>query len=90
VLAEGPGVPDLPPPHARWATGFMLRSPIAPMLAESSFGHDGAGGQLAFADSLARVGFAYLTKRLRNHDDDRAERLVGALRTVVGARTSVR
>ncbi|SEE23975.1 serine hydrolase domain-containing protein [Jiangella alba] len=90
VLAEGPGVLDLPPPHARWATGFMLRSPIAPMLAESSFGHDGAGGQLAFADPVARVGFAYLTNRLRNHDDDRAARLVGALRTVVGDRTSVR
>lgn len=89
-LAEGPGVLDLPPPHARWATGFMLRSPIAPMLAESSFGHDGAGGQLAFADPVARVGFAYLTSRLRNHDDDRAERLVAALRTVVGGRTSVR
>ncbi|WP_053207192.1 serine hydrolase domain-containing protein [Jiangella muralis] len=90
ALAEGPGVLDLPPPHARWATGFMLRSPIAPMLAESSFGHDGAGGQLAFADPVARVGFAYLTNRLRNHADDRAERLVGALRTVVGDMTSVR
>ncbi|SDU86109.1 serine hydrolase domain-containing protein [Jiangella alkaliphila] len=89
VLAEGPGVLDLPPPHARWATGFMLRSPIAPMLAESSFGHDGAGGQLAFADPVARVGFAYLTNRLRNHDDDRAERLVGSLRSVVDGRTSV-
>ncbi|MBB5788453.1 serine hydrolase domain-containing protein [Jiangella mangrovi] len=81
--AEGPGVLDLPPPHARWATGFMLRSPIAPMLAESSFGHDGAGGQLAFADPVAGVGFAYLTNRLRNHGDDRADRLVTALRTVL-------
>lgn len=83
TLSEGPGVLDLPAPHARWATGFMLRSPIAPMLAESSFGHDGAGGQLAFADPVARVGFAYLTNRLRNHDDDRAERLVDALRTAL-------
>lgn len=82
-LSEGPGVLELPPPHARWASGFMLRSPIAPMLAETSFGHDGAGGQLAFADPVARVGFAYLTNRLRNHGDDRAERPVGALRTVL-------
>ena len=58
----------------------MLRSGLAPMLGPGSFGHDGAGGQLCFADPDADVGFAFLTNKLRNRDDDRAAGLVGALR----------
>ena len=79
-LAAGPTVLRTPPPHARWATGYMLRSGLAPMLGPRSFGHDGAGGQLCFADPDASVGFAFLTNRLRNRDDDRAAGLVDALR----------
>lgn len=82
-IADGPGWRSAPPPHARWATGYMLRSGLAPMLSESSFGHDGAGGQLCFADPEARVGFAYVTNLLRNRADDRAARLVAAVRDAI-------
>jgi CubicO group peptidase (beta-lactamase class C family) len=78
--SEGETALATPPPHARWATGHMVRSPLAPMLTERSFGHDGAGGQLCFADPTHDVGFAFLTNVLRNRDDDRAARLVDALR----------
>ena len=78
--SEGETAFGTPPPHARWATGHMVRSPLAPMLSERSFGHDGAGGQLCFADPAQGVGFAFLTNVLRNRDDDRAARLVAALR----------
>ena len=45
----------------RWGTGFQLASPPSqPMLGPASFGHAGAGGQLAFADVEHEVGFAYL------------------------------
>lgn len=42
-------------PH--WATGFMVDVPARPFLSSASFGHDGAGGQWAFSDSEAKVGF---------------------------------
>ena len=50
------------------------------MLGDASFGHDGAGGQLCFADPDAGVGFAFLTNVLRNRDDERAAHIVDALR----------
>ncbi len=79
-VADGPTALGTPPPHARWASGYMLRSGLAPMLGPGSFGHDGAGGQLCFADPDADVGFAFLTNNLRNRDDTRAADLVAALR----------
>ncbi|MBN9195686.1 MAG: serine hydrolase, partial [Microbacterium sp.] len=51
-------------------------------LGSSSLGHDGAGGQVAFADRDAKVGFAFLTNRMEAVDD-RATRIVDALRAVL-------
>ena len=62
--AGQPAVP-LPGPWARWGTGFMLTSEARPFLTDASFGHDGAGGQVAFADPQHKVGFAYLTNDLQ-------------------------
>ena len=42
----------------RWGSGFMLSSVRRPMLGEGSFGHDGAGGHLAFGHLEAQVGSA--------------------------------
>ncbi len=83
-LAEGESAFGSPAPHARWGTGYMLASELAPMLSSRSFGHDGAGGQLSFADTGADVGFAFLTNRLRNLHDRRAATVVGALRWCLG------
>ena len=48
--------------HRRMAAGFALGTPghlpFGPHLA--SFGHNGAGGAVAFADPTARLGFAYV------------------------------
>ncbi|MBQ1031245.1 serine hydrolase domain-containing protein [Micromonospora parva] len=66
----------------RWGTGFLLHSPPArPLLGERSFGHDGAGGNLAFADAEHQVGFGYVVNQMRGMGDERANRLTAALRT---------
>lgn len=65
----------LTPPGVRYSTGFLLNG-----LSDSSFGHDGANGGLAFADSGARVGFAYLNNRMPAMVDERASRITAALR----------
>ena len=68
----------------RWGTGFQLDAPPwCPMLGPRSFGHDGAGGQMAFADADAGIGFAFLTNQMGDADDDRTRRIVSALRGAV-------
>ncbi|MCX5117807.1 beta-lactamase family protein [Micromonospora sp. NBC_00362] len=65
----------------RWGTGFLLHSPPArPLLGERSFGHDGAGGNLAFADAEHQVGFGYVVNQMRGLGDERANRLTAAVR----------
>ncbi|WP_116951907.1 serine hydrolase domain-containing protein [Jiangella endophytica] len=71
-----------PPPYPSWGSGMRIPTPSQPLLSPRSFGHDGAGGQLAFADPDAKVGFAYLTNRMA--DGSRADHLVAALRRVIG------
>ncbi|MET7864628.1 serine hydrolase domain-containing protein [Micromonospora taraxaci] len=66
----------------RWGSGFLLHSPPGrPLLGERSFGHDGAGGNLAFADAQHQVGFGYVVNQMRGMGDERANRLTAALRT---------
>ncbi|MEW1708244.1 serine hydrolase domain-containing protein [Microbacterium sp. NPDC089190] len=71
-----------PAPWPRWAAGFQLDSDARRYLGPTSFGHDGAGGQVAFADRAARVGFAFVTNWMEA-DDSRATRIVDALRALV-------
>lgn len=46
-----------------WGAGVMLPWSVQPMLGEGSFGHDGAGGALAFAHAPSGVSFAYVRNR---------------------------
>lgn len=86
VQSAGPQLTGQPDDGSRWGTGFQLASPPSqPMLGAASFGHAGAGGQLAFADADWRVGFAYLTNQMGGYGDRRARTLTAALRTVLGA-----
>jgi CubicO group peptidase (beta-lactamase class C family) len=78
-----PAVP-LPGPWQRWGTGFMLSSEARPFLSNASFGHDGAGGQVSFADPEYKLGFAYLTNDLQRTGDKRGILLVEVLRDVLG------
>jgi CubicO group peptidase (beta-lactamase class C family) len=80
-----PAVP-LPGPWQRWGTGFMLSSEARPFLSNASFGHDGAGGQVSFADPEYKVGFAYLTNDLQRTGDKRGVLLVEVLRDLLGER----
>ncbi len=81
--SEGAPVWDVPGPWPRWGMGFQLDSEARRYLGDSGFGHDGAGGQVAFADQDARVGFAFLTNQMEAIDDVRATRIVDALREVL-------
>lgn len=71
-----------PPPYQAWGAGVMIPSGWDPYLTPASFGHDGAGGQVAFADPDARVGFAYVTNRLL--DMERGISVVTTLRDALG------
>ncbi|GAA4267403.1 serine hydrolase domain-containing protein [Frondihabitans peucedani] len=84
VRSEGAPVFSSPPPWPRWGRGVQLDSEARRYLGSSSIGHDGAGGQVAFADLDARIGFAFLTNRMEA-DDDRATRIVEALRQALTA-----
>ncbi|MFD4960429.1 serine hydrolase domain-containing protein [Microbacterium sp. NPDC058389] len=67
ALRSLPDVPcwgGLAPRTARFTTGFLLNNEAdRRMLSPTSFGHDGAIGQLAFADVDSRIGFAWTTNR---------------------------
>lgn len=68
-------------PGIRFSTGFMINGyPLRPLLSDSSFGHDGANGGLGFADVTAEIGFGYVNNQMARGQDDRAKRLVIALR----------
>ncbi|WP_315070580.1 serine hydrolase domain-containing protein [uncultured Microbacterium sp.] len=66
-----------------WGTGFMLHSSRRAMAGAGSFGHDGAGGQLAFAHPGLRLGFGFQTVQPGGDDDPRAEELCVALRAAL-------
>ena len=84
VLSQGPQLSGMPDDGSRWGTGFQLSSPPSnPMLGPTSFGHAGAGGQLAFADAATKVGFAYLSNQMGGYGDRRARALTQALAGVV-------
>jgi CubicO group peptidase (beta-lactamase class C family) len=77
----------MPDDGARWGTGFQLSSPpYVPMLGPSSFGHAGAGGQLAFADFEHGIAFAYLSNQMGGFGDGRARALTAALSDTLRAR----
>ena len=86
VRSEGPQLSGMPDDGARWGTGFQLASPPSqPMLGPGSFGHAGAGGQLAFGDVDHRVGFAWLGNQMGGYGDARARAITTALVRALGA-----
>jgi CubicO group peptidase (beta-lactamase class C family) len=85
-MSEGEPVFPSPGPWPRWGRGVQLDSAARRYLGPSSLGHDGAGGQVAFADADAQVGFAFVTNWLEAGADDRATNIVDALRGVLAER----
>lgn len=66
-----------PPPYQHWGAGVMIPSHWEWYLTGDSFGHDGAHGQVAFADPHHRVGFAYLSNL--SGDWQRGQSVIAAL-----------
>jgi CubicO group peptidase (beta-lactamase class C family) len=62
-----------------FVANFVDRREIGP----TSFGHAGAGGQLAFADADARLGFAWFGNQMGGYGDARARSLTLALRRIL-------
>ena len=83
VVSEGPGIYPAPGPYYRWGMGFMLDAEPRRLLSARSFGHDGAGGQVAFADPTHEVGFAYITNVMVGAGDQRGNDVVTALRQIL-------
>lgn len=78
----GPQVFEVPEPYCSWGLGLQLDSPARRYLTAHSFGHDGAGGQVQFADPDRRIGFGFVTNWMMGPDDTRATRIIDALRTL--------
>ncbi|MFT4280584.1 serine hydrolase domain-containing protein [Microbacterium sp.] len=83
VRSEGQPVWGGAGPFPRWGAGFMRTSEVREFLTDRSFGHDGAGGQVAFADPEHRVGFGYVTNLIRGGGDERGTSIVRALRSAL-------
>lgn len=75
-FADGPG------PYQSWGAGVMVPSDWQRYLSPTSFGHDGAGGQVAFADPDAKIGFAYLTNQMGG--GERGTSIIRALARALG------
>jgi CubicO group peptidase (beta-lactamase class C family) len=83
VQSDGPPVFEVPGPWPRWGMGLQLDSEARRYLTPHGFGHDGAGGQVAFADPELGVGFAFLTNQMEGIGDVRGTGIVDALRAVL-------
>lgn len=71
-----------------FSTGFQLaHEDVRPMLGPTSFGHDGAGGALGFADLDHQVGFGYVSSQMGSIGDQRANALCRALRRCLEGET---
>jgi CubicO group peptidase (beta-lactamase class C family) len=86
VQTEGPPVFPVPGPFSRWGMGFQLDSEARRYLTAKSFGHDGAGGQVGFADPVSGVGFGYVTNWMEAGPDPRATSIIDALRKSLSTR----
>jgi CubicO group peptidase (beta-lactamase class C family) len=85
---QSAGVDEVTGQRGRFGTGFMLPTVGTPMLSMSSFGHEGVGGGLGFADRDSAVGFGYvpnlLALELTGQPDARVAGLLSALRDSLG------
>ena len=64
----------------------MLHTPgFREFLSDASFGHDGLGGQVGFADRKHQIGFGYITNLLRQGDTEHVSwfKLVAKVRSLL-------
>jgi CubicO group peptidase (beta-lactamase class C family) len=80
VRTEAEGTDRILGQPTRWGLGFSLSSERSRLLGPGSFGHAGAGGSIGLADPESGVAMAYVMNLHKMADDDRAERLMEAVR----------
>ena len=68
-----------------WGTGFLRPFPRQPMLGGASFGHDGAGDSIAFAEPELGLAFSHVINRMvaTPEEDRRTAALLAAVRHCV-------
>jgi CubicO group peptidase (beta-lactamase class C family) len=73
-----------------WGTGFLRPFPRQPMLGGASFGHDGAGGSIAFAEPDLGIAFSHVINRMiaTPQEDRRTAALTAAVRECVERRSA--
>ncbi len=81
--SEGMPVFGGEPPYSRWGYGFQLDSEARRYIGDGCFGHDGAGGQIGFADPARQIGFGFVTNWMMGPEDQRATSIIEALRQLV-------
>ncbi|PPB48019.1 carboxylesterase [Arthrobacter pityocampae] len=86
--SEGAPVFAVPGPWPRWGAGFQLDSEARRYVTERGFGHDGAGGQVAFAEPNLGLSMAFITNWMEAGEDQRATRIIDALRDIVTRQAS--
>lgn len=67
-------------PYPCYGMGFQLDSPARNFFSVHSFGHDGAGGQVVFADRKRRMSFSYVTNYMGCVGDQRANSLINEIK----------
>lgn len=85
LQSSGAPVWNVPGPWPSWGMGFQLGSGARPYITPQGFGHDGAGGQVAFADPGVGIGFAFLTNQMEGIGDVRGTAIVDALSGVLAS-----
>ena len=83
-ITSGAPVFNVPPPWSSWGMGFQRDSEARRYLSARSFGHDGAGGQVTFADPDHEIGFAFVTNHMEVANDNRATSIIAALSEALG------
>lgn len=81
--SEGQPIFGGDPPYSRWGYGFQLDSEARRYIGDGCFGHDGAGGQVGFADPVRQIGFGFVTNWMMGPEDQRATSIIEALRKLV-------
>ena len=67
---EGDNIWGEPQPHPVHTLGFIApNADHSPILSNSTFGHDGLGGQQGFGDLEHRIGFGYVTNWIPIYED---------------------
>ena len=80
ITPEAEGTDRILGQPTRWGLGFSLPSERSGLLGPGSFGHAGAGGSIGLADPDSGVAMAYVMNLHKMADDDRAARLMEAVR----------